>query len=192
MYCKKCGSEIAPNEKVCGNCGEPVESPTPGKQTVTLTIPKQFRSPFGILYAVAGLFHLLQLIFWNINTISVGDNTVYTTAFVLKNGGETSLSFATVFFIILSVVSILLCAAPLLRNTLNKGRKMIVPLFTCVWTLIWIIVALNNDSVIGFISSISASFFGWLFIIVTVLTLLLEVAIVLLSNKIVSFALGKN
>lgn len=210
MYCKKCGSEVAPNEKFCGKCGAPVEpaaqpaahaqQPTAraqGGHTVTLTIPKQLRSPFGILYAVAAFLHLLQLIFWNISTISVAGETMFSTAFVLKLGAimrlsgasdAHSYSFATVFFIILTTVSILLCVAPLFQNTFNKPRKMIVPLISCVWTFIWMIVALN----IGESGVLSASFFGWLFIIFTVLTILVEVGIVLLSNKVVALSAVKN
>ena len=203
MYCKKCGSEIAPDEKFCSKCGTPIEpaaQPTAraqGKQTVTLTIPKQFRSPFGIMYAVAAFLHLLQLIFWNISTISVAGETMFSTAFVLKLGAimrlsgasdAHSYSFATVFFIILTTVSILLCVAPLFQNTFNKPRKMIVPLISCVWTFIWMIVALN----IGESGVLSASFFGWLFIIFTVLTILVEVGIVLLSNKVVALSAVKN
>lgn len=201
MYCQKCGSEVSPGEKFCSKCGAPIEydaqptaqtqQPTaqtqrpkaqaPGKQTITLTIPRQLRSPLGIMYAVAALLHLLQLIFWNVNTYSYGSKASRTTAYVLKSSGS-SLSFATVFFIILTTVSILLCVAPLLQNTVGKPRKMIVPLASCAWTFIWTIVALNSDFWISF------SFFGWLFAIITVLTILLEVFILLLSNKILTLS----
>ena len=194
MFCKKCGNEISPSEKFCSKCGTPVGGAAPSQpaaaKQISFSLPAQFRNPLGIMYAAGALLHLLLLIFWSVNTTGVEDYakfnlTTLFSSFMSESADVMTKSFAVVFMIIFSVVSILLCVAPVLMNTVNKARKMIFPMITCVWSLIWFIYALNAEAFDG----ISATFFGWIFIIFTVITLLLHAVILLVSNKIVS--LGK-
>lgn len=185
MFCKKCGNELSPSEKFCSKCGTPVAaapSQSQGKQ-VSISVPQHVKSPLGIMYILVAALHLFQLMFWTIKCFkrfSEGD-AVFSTSDVLSGDSK---AFATVFVVILAVVAINVCVMPLLMNTVSRARKMIAPLLSSVWTLIWFIIAWTHEAVD------SLSFCGWLLFFSIIITLLLEVVILLVSNKII--ALAKN
>lgn len=180
MFCKKCGNELNPSEKFCSKCGTPVGGAAPAAprqpKQISLSVPQHLKSPMGIMYMVVALFHVLQLMFWTVKCLGNSwfklPPSYYLTS---KDQG-----FVNVFFVLLGVAAVVICVMPVLMNTVNKARKMIVPLIANVWTLCWFIYIWTDAPL---------TFCGWLLFFCIIFALLLEVGILLVSNKII--ALGK-
>lgn len=190
MFCKKCGNELNPSEKFCSKCGTPVAAAAPsqsqGKQ-VSISLPQHVKAPLAIMYIIVAALHLFQLVFWTIKSFkyAVGGDAIGSTTDLLS---ADSKAFATVFVILLGVAAIVLSIMPILMNTVKKARKMIVPLLSSAWTLGWFIYAWTTG-IMGRID-VSLSFCGWLLFFAIIFALILEVVILLVSNKII--ALAKN
>lgn len=194
MFCKKCGNELSPSEKFCSKCGTPVAaapSQSQGKQ-VSISLPQHVKSPLAIMYMIVAALHLFQLVFWTILSFKVsgmdGAKASASASLLLSNDSK---AFATVFVVLLGVATIVYCVMPIMMNTVKKGRKMILPLVSSVWTLAWFIYAWTCDVSVGWAStSFTLSFCGWLIFFAIIFALILEVVVLLVSNKIL--ALAKN
>lgn len=201
VRCEKCGSEVK-GVKFCGKCGTPVQQKTQGPvgQRIKTSFLDNVREDAVLAKAfiAAAVLQVLMLIlrfvpFGNydvsIEGFGVSDRATYSVnEFMEVLGG-------TFVFVILMVVSILVCALPLIQNMLARRRRMILPIIATVWNGItvglgiWSLadtVAINTEraSYYGMEEAFSWSLTlgGWLNVIVT----LASVVVLILIEKIMS------
>lgn len=204
MQCKNCGIELNENEKFCGKCGAQVEL---NAQVIS---NNDFQSPIAncsqdegklvIKFIAVGILQLIMLILRFVDFgkyhVSIKDLT--------SDGGTYSLnkimgsSAETAIFVILLLISVAFCALPILKNTLNKRRRMVLSKIVSFWNVLIIILGIsaladcvssNKESITEnygaefFSGSWNLTFGGWLNVIITIATIVLLFMISISTKK---------
>lgn len=196
MFCKNCGAEIKNNGKFCGQCGTPV-----GEVNQTIVSSENLEtsivsntpidSSLAVTYIATAVLQFIMLIVRfvsfgkyhvDVKDLGIGDGGTYSINELMGSSGETAI------FVILLILSIVLCILPIIKNSLNKRRRMILSKIVAFWNTftvgmgIWAladVVASNKESIAHnfgeehFTGSWSLTFGGWLNIIVTLATIVL-------------------
>lgn len=196
MFCKKCGTELKGSEKFCGKCGTPVgqanQSVVTGKEPVSSIVKStQVDGPLAITVIVAAVCQLIMLV---LRFVSFGKYRLAVEGSGMRHSGTCSLNELlgstgeTTIFIILVLISMALCILPIIKNSLGKRQRMILPKIAAFWNAfmvgmgIWGLadyVARNKENIAYnfreeyFSGSWSLTFGGWINIIITLVTIVL-------------------
>ena len=195
MFCQNCGTQINDNERFCGKCGTPVEQVGTQVNKSTPNLNATSNTPIdGSLAMMFIAATVLQLIMLILRFVSFGKYRVAVEDLGISDGGTYSInelmgsSGETAIFVILILISIVLCILPIVKNSLGKRRRMVLSKITVFWNAftlgmgIWAladVVARNKESIAHnygeefFTGSWSLTFGGWLDVIITLVTIVL-------------------
>lgn len=196
MFCKNCGTEISDTEKFCGKCGTPVETQktsvaTPTTPDLGISSNTSVDGLLAMMFIASAACFLLQIILWFVN---FGKYSMSVEQISQSRSGAYSLNNfmegtpLTSIVIIMMIIAIGMCILPIIKNNLNKRRRMIFTKIVAIVNSLGILFGINClsdniernknsfDSQLGegfFEGSWSLTFGGILNIIVTVALIVL-------------------
>ncbi len=207
MFCKNCGTEISDTEKFCGKCGTPVETQktqtvTPHTSNLSISTNTPVDGSLAMMFIASAACFLLQIILWfvnfgkysmNVEQISQSRSGAYSLNDMMEG---TPLSTIVV---IMMIIAIGMCILPIIKNNLNKRRRMIFAKIVAILNSLGMIMCISSlsdyisrnkssfDSQLGegfFEGSWSLTFGGILNIIVTIALIVLLFVISSKTKKI--------
>ncbi len=196
MFCRNCGTEIKNNENFCCQCGAPIGE---GNQTIvssenlktSIVRNIQIDGSLVVTFFAAAVLQLIMLI---LRFVSFGKYRVAVEDLGISDGGTYSLnelmgsSGETAIFVILILISIVLCILPIIKCSLGKRRRMILSKIATFWNAFTVVMGIwaladcvtsNKDSIANnfgegfFTGSWNLTFGGWLNVIITLVTIVL-------------------
>lgn len=183
MNCKNCGHVIPNGAAFCGKCGTPVTQSQPSPEygqnrgDVRRPVNSGVRPGKGgklkQMHIALCAMHVLQLIFWFTSfmyaSVSFMGMSQKETISIAALCTEEETGFFTPLFIVLFLAAAVLAILPVLRNSMEKRRRMIFSKIVAVLTVAFmILLRVVSGQAIGEYASVGFTFTGWLFILDTI------------------------
>lgn len=194
MTCKNCGNIIPNGAAFCGKCGTPVKQEQSFVEYGQGNAQGNAQRP---VYAGVGseksgkvkqmciglcVMHVLQVIFWFTSfmyaSVSFMGMTQKESASIAAFCSEGDIGFFTPVFIVLFIAAALVAILPVLKNSMEKRRRMIFSKIVSILTVaIMLLIRWAGKEVLDGYASVGFTFTGWLFILDTIAIFVLTVLI---------------